>query len=73
VRTESWKRLIPKIPLLKDNFAELRQWTMRFKQPELRSTGLRPLPIPEILTARHEVPKAIQIENGNSMRQSQSN
>ena len=29
--TESWKNLFPKIPLLKDNFHELRQWTIRYR------------------------------------------
>jgi hypothetical protein len=29
--SESWKILSPHIPLLKDHFSELRQWTIRFK------------------------------------------
>jgi len=29
--TESWKFLFDRIPLLKDNFSELRQWTIRCK------------------------------------------
>lgn len=29
--SESWKILFPHIPMLKDHFAELRQWTIRYK------------------------------------------
>jgi hypothetical protein len=29
--SESWKILFPHIPLLKDHFTELRQWTIRYK------------------------------------------
>ena len=29
--SESWKILFPHIPLLKDHFSELRQWTIRYK------------------------------------------
>jgi hypothetical protein len=31
--SESWKILFPRIPLLKDHFSELRQWTIRYKGP----------------------------------------
>jgi hypothetical protein len=31
--SESWKVLFPHIPLLKDHFSELRQWTIRYKGP----------------------------------------
>jgi hypothetical protein len=31
--SESWKILFPHIPLLKDHFSELRQWTVRYKGP----------------------------------------
>ena len=31
--TESWKILFPHIPMLKDHFSQLRQWTIRYKGP----------------------------------------
>jgi len=43
---ESWKVLFPKIPLLKDNFHELRQWTIRYKlsEEEQKQTQIITLP-----------------------------
>lgn len=34
--TESWKFLFDKIPLLKDNFNELRQWTIRCRMTQIQ-------------------------------------
>lgn len=50
--SESWKILFPHIPLLKDHFSELRQWTIRYK------TGTQPPPDTE-----HHKKKKIEIAN----------
>ena len=44
--TESWKILFPHIPLLKDHFSQLRQWTIRYKgvpqgQPESDAVSVK--------------------------------
>ena len=44
--TESWKILFPHIPLLKDHFSQLRQWTIRYKggpqgQPESEGVSVK--------------------------------
>ena len=38
--TESWKFLFDRIPLLKDNFNELRQWTIRCRNPEIKNQSI---------------------------------
>lgn len=42
--SESWKILFSRIPLLKDNFTEIRQWTIRYKiQPPIPADGAIPM------------------------------
>lgn len=42
--SESWKILFSRIPLLKDNFTEIRQWTIRYKiQPQITMDGAIPM------------------------------
>lgn len=37
--SESWKILFSRIPLLKDNFTEIRQWTIRYRIPPTTTNG----------------------------------
>lgn len=67
--SESWKILFSRIPLLKDHFMELRQWTIRYKSPatpppphiELKS----PLPFGHFIqfSARDVGPPAVAAES----------
>ena len=42
---ESWKMFIEKIPFLKNNYTELRQWTIRCKNEPVAATPLLPVEI----------------------------
>jgi hypothetical protein len=68
--SESWKILFPHIPLLKDHFAELRQWTIRYKngaqipqddseEEDLPKSGIRygGRPSPETIVKQLEGPQ----------------
>jgi hypothetical protein len=52
--SESWKILFPHIPLLKDHFSELRQWTIRYKSnapiqlPQTVPITFPPVPISKL-------------------------
>ncbi|KAH0792219.1 potassium/sodium hyperpolarization-activated cyclic nucleotide-gated channel 1 [Histomonas meleagridis] len=43
--SESWKILFEKIPFLKGNYAEIRQWTIRYRIP-IEGYPLQPNPVP---------------------------
>jgi hypothetical protein len=59
--SESWKILFARIPLLKDHFMELRQWTIRYKTaaslppPQL---DLNDTPVFQQMVVSHETPPA---------------
>jgi hypothetical protein len=44
--SESWKILFRHIPLLKDHFSELRQWTIRCRGPPALSAQIMAMPMP---------------------------
>jgi hypothetical protein len=46
---ESWKVLFRRIPLLKDSFAELRQWTIRYKSNVSISSRIPDIDIPPVV------------------------
>jgi hypothetical protein len=58
---ESWKALFPHIPILKDHFSELRQWTIRYANGVFRSpppegdapasSEIAPSPVPQKVPA----------------------
>jgi hypothetical protein len=54
--SESWKILFSRIPLLKDHFIELRQWTIRYKSPV--PVPHPPLEFPNTLRFAHPAPFA---------------
>ena len=62
---ESRKILIPKIPLLKDNFNELRQWTIRCKNDDSEkmsraaNPGKPELPVPELNAPTISLPRLV--------------
>lgn len=52
--SESWKILFSRIPLLKDNYTEIRQWTIRQRVPQI------PVPLPFSLPSQFS-PMGFQI------------
>lgn len=67
---ESRKILFPKIPLLKDNFNELRQWTIRYKTEDLEKRApqkpvpAKPeLPAPEVSIPPLSIPRLVDVSD----------
>lgn len=59
---ESWKNLFPKIPILRDNYKELRQWTIRYKNNQKQAQPDQPplnQPFVQPELKCYEIPKIV--------------
>ena len=56
--SESWKILFSRIPLLKDNFTEIRQWTIRYRMRPMQMDGVKQMawmaiPVQTVMTPQN--------------------
>lgn len=67
--SESWKILFSRIPLLKDNFTEIRQWTIRYRIPPTPANGA----ILNTITQQQQQPSQQQMQQTQQQQQAHKN